>query len=596
MADRRKVIVSRIAGRLAGAAPLFISLAGMVLTLILFLSLQGSRQEALEQSFRHDAASHAQLIAAAMEMRLNEIQALARFFMGSAVVSKEEFSEFVQPWLGFGKFQGLAWMPTLEYPAGVVGLPYVELSRTADQAALQTFLRSPETSVAVEQSMLSDMPVASRPHPDGDVAYMTIALSVGNKDGSGGTILGIMEIHDLLESELIYGSSKSINLVVRDASQSGAPVIHDHKALYGKVPRPSSALGRLLFLHHHDFAGRNLIFEFRPSTDYLPGIDVSPWFTLASGLALSTFLGLYLRSLSMGLGSAEKKARQLTEEFELYFSTALDMFAIADTDGHFLKLNPQWEVALGWPVATLQGSLFLDYVHPDDIERTKAAVSQLSNRETVVDFVNRYRTASGDYRMIEWRSVTGPDGKTIYAAARDISERIRMEDSMRKSLREKEALLKEVHHRVKNNLQIISSMLDLQTAKDSSPAFAAAVEEAQGRIRTMALIHEQLYRQGDFASINFGLYADELASSLVRDFARRPVALSVDVRDFTLDLSSAISCGLALNELVTNAIKYGVPENAKARIAITAFRREDECVLRVSDNGPGLDPALFEKP
>jgi PAS domain S-box-containing protein len=118
---------------------------------------------------------------------------------------------------------------------------------------------------------------------------------------------------------------------------------------------------------------------------------------------------------------AEAALREKSEELDRYFTSALDLFCIADTDGYFRRLNPQWEATLGYSLAELAGQRFLDFVHPEDLEATQQVVLRLSSQEPVFNFINRYRHKDGAYRWIEWRSF--PQDKLIYAAARDITER-----------------------------------------------------------------------------------------------------------------------------------------------------------------------------
>lgn len=128
---------------------------------------------------------------------------------------------------------------------------------------------------------------------------------------------------------------------------------------------------------------------------------------------------------------AEEALRRQTEEMERYFSRSLDLLCIADTRGRFIRLNPEWERVLGYPVSELEGRAFLDLVHPDDREATLEAVSRLAAQEDVLSFENRYRCQDGTYRWIEWRST--PVGATIYAAARDVTDRKRLEAALRES-------------------------------------------------------------------------------------------------------------------------------------------------------------------
>ncbi len=140
--------------------------------------------------------------------------------------------------------------------------------------------------------------------------------------------------------------------------------------------------------------------------------------------------------VGMGIDITERKQaeaalREKTEELDRFFSTILDLYCVADTDGCFRRLNPQWEAVLGYPLAELEGRRFLDLVHPEDLEATLQAISRLDAQQPVLSFVNRYRCKDGTYRWLEWRS--SPQGKLIYAAARDITERKQAEDALRES-------------------------------------------------------------------------------------------------------------------------------------------------------------------
>jgi len=123
--------------------------------------------------------------------------------------------------------------------------------------------------------------------------------------------------------------------------------------------------------------------------------------------------------------------REKTEELDRYFTLSLDLLCIADTDGYFIRLNPEWEKTLGYPLAELEGHRFLDFVHPDDMQSTLATISRLDQQQEVLNFENRYRRKDGSYRWIEWRS--SPRGKLIYAAARDVTVRKQAEQALEES-------------------------------------------------------------------------------------------------------------------------------------------------------------------
>jgi PAS domain S-box-containing protein len=177
--------------------------------------------------------------------------------------------------------------------------------------------------------------------------------------------------------------------------------------------------------------------------------------------------------------------------------------------------------------------------------------------------------------------------------ARDIRRRKQVEEELRRSLAEKEALLREVHHRVKNNLQVISSLLRLQAADSLSPDAARLVHESESRIHSMALIHEQLYRSGDLARIDFRDYVDGLTRNVLASAGEvgRPIKLTLEVEPVPLDLDVAIACGLVLNELLSNALKHAFPDGRGGAISI-AFHCAGGCAtLVVADDGIGLPAA-----
>jgi two-component sensor histidine kinase/ActR/RegA family two-component response regulator len=177
----------------------------------------------------------------------------------------------------------------------------------------------------------------------------------------------------------------------------------------------------------------------------------------------------------------------------------------------------------------------------------------------------------------------------------EVNERTRAEEKVLVSLREKEILLKEIHHRVKNNLQIISSLLELQSQSLNDDQSLRYFRESQNRIKTMALVHERLYASADLASINVHEYLENLTSHLVSSYLEDPqlLILEVDVGEFTMGIEEAIPCGLIVNELVSNSLKHAFPMRRGGSIAVTCHPAgEDMVLLGVSDNGVGFPDGL----
>jgi two-component sensor histidine kinase len=165
------------------------------------------------------------------------------------------------------------------------------------------------------------------------------------------------------------------------------------------------------------------------------------------------------------------------------------------------------------------------------------------------------------------------------------------DQKLRQSLAEKEALLKEIHHRVKNNLQIVSSLLYLQEDAMQDPKGAEILRESQNRVKSMALIHEQLYGTDDLAQIDFGRYVHSLTANLFDAYGVDPVCLRLNIRadDISLGVDMAVPCGLIINELVSNAIKHAFPQDRGGTIEIVIRRlTRGQMEIVVADDGAGL--------
>jgi two-component sensor histidine kinase len=170
-------------------------------------------------------------------------------------------------------------------------------------------------------------------------------------------------------------------------------------------------------------------------------------------------------------------------------------------------------------------------------------------------------------------------------------ERIRAEERIYASLHEKEVLLKEIHHRVKNNLQVVSSLLSLQSAHVKDAPTREIFRDSQNRIRSMALVHDRLYRAVDLARIDLGEYARGLATHILRSYGvvTERIVLNVDADAVLVGVDRAISCGLILNELISNAIKHAFPDERRGAIQIEVRALSERAhLLRVRDDGVGL--------
>jgi len=177
----------------------------------------------------------------------------------------------------------------------------------------------------------------------------------------------------------------------------------------------------------------------------------------------------------------------------------------------------------------------------------------------------------------------------------ELSDRKQAEANLKISLKEKEILLKEIHHRVKNNLCVVASLLELQSNTVADPQLAQMFEESQNRLYSMALIHEKLYRSTNLAQINFGEYLEDLVTNLFHSYniSDNRILLQVIAEPISLNLETATPCGLIANELVSNTLKHAFPDGANGTVSVECYQTGDGKIhLFVKDNGIGFPQNL----
>lgn len=182
------------------------------------------------------------------------------------------------------------------------------------------------------------------------------------------------------------------------------------------------------------------------------------------------------------------------------------------------------------------------------------------------------------------------EGPMTLSVILDLSERKQHEQRMQEALREKELLLEEVHHRVKNNLQVIHSLLDLQMLKLRDPELLVMLRDSQNRIRSMSMIHQTLYQSHDFARVDFQRFLGDLLPSLMDSYGTQAgrVAMEVDAHEVRLPINEAIPCGLIVNELVSNALKHGFPSQRQGVIRVD-LRHDGQGQVELAIGNDGVD-------
>ncbi|NDC82195.1 PAS domain S-box protein [bacterium] len=249
---------------------------------------------------------------------------------------------------------------------------------------------------------------------------------------------------------------------------------------------------------------------------------------------------------------------------------------------------------LGYSISTVLYSDGFSFVHPDDLPEIRTILSHLPETKTAT-IILRIAHSDGYYIPFECRINLIPSNgdqtePRAIIVARDISERIRTLQELQQSVDEKDVLLKEIHHRVKNNLQIISSMLNIQGHYFGDPHVKAVFKECQNRIRSMALVHETLYQSKSLANIEFSTYIKNLVNRIAATY--REISHTVDVTilvpEVSFHIDTAVACGLIVNELVTNAFKYAFEGRASGQLWVTLIEHDSKYLLTVRDNGIGL--------
>lgn len=295
--------------------------------------------------------------------------------------------------------------------------------------------------------------------------------------------------------------------------------------------------------------------------------------------------------------------REQLRQSELFYRQTLEsvpgMSFTTRPDGFSDYMSRQWEDFSGVPLVEQLGDGWITLLHPDDRARTLAAWRTAVQGRTPYDLEYRVRRRDGIYVWFKVRghAIRDVSGAIVrwFGTAVNIDDLVRAEEQLKASLAEKEVLLKEVHHRVKNNLQVISSLVSLQSAGHTDPLLQAALGNVRDRVRTMALMHEKLYQSADLGAIEFAGYARGLLEQLWRAYRSEGtrVNLRLDLKPVTLPLHSAAPCGLILNELATNALKHAFCDRADGEVTVE-LQADDagQVRLAVRDNGVGLPPDI----
>ncbi|OEC87414.1 MULTISPECIES: PAS domain S-box protein [Methanobacterium] len=298
--------------------------------------------------------------------------------------------------------------------------------------------------------------------------------------------------------------------------------------------------------------------------------------------------GNYIESLALisditERRKAEEKLRLASTYNRSLIEASLDPLVTIGSDGKITDVNNSTELITGYAREQLIGTDFSDYF--TEPEKARKGYQQVFQEGLVRDYPLKIKNKEGFTTPVLYNASVYKDklGNVIgvFAAARDITQLKKAEENIKASLEEKEILLREIHHRVKNNLQIISSLLSLQTGYTKDDETRNVLEESQNRVKSMAIVHEKLYNSESLVKIDFKDYIKDLTDSLFLTYKISPymIKLNKNIDNIFLNVNTAIPCGLIINELVTNSLKHAFPKAS----------------CRGPENGKFADPATTSR-
>ncbi len=282
----------------------------------------------------------------------------------------------------------------------------------------------------------------------------------------------------------------------------------------------------------------------------------------------------------------------------LLLDSSIDMICACDQDGNITELNHAGQNMFGYSAEEILGKDFsILYADPEQYKTINKLIQEDENFLGEVKHIKKGGEIFPAY--ISASVLKNERGESIgmMSISRDITQIKETEGQLKKSVHDKEILLKEIHHRVKNNMQVISSILKLQSAYVKDKKTIELLDECRNRIASMAFIHATLYMTKDFTNINFADYVNNIASNLQQSYVMsdKKILLKLDVPKVFLHIDDAIPCGLIINELLSNSFKYGFAKRKKGTVGISVKVKKENIILAIWDNGVGFPKKIDYK-
>ncbi len=295
---------------------------------------------------------------------------------------------------------------------------------------------------------------------------------------------------------------------------------------------------------------------------------------------------------------AEEELQLRERRFKSLVQDGSDMIAILDSDANYTYVSPTSESILGIPTDDFIGTNAFDYIHEDDRDNIAALFENLSKNQRINIPPYRFVDSKDNWRWIETTLTDMTDDPAVeglVANSRDVTRQIQQQQKNLDSLKEKETLLAEIHHRVKNNLAVVSGMMQLQASEEQNSAIRDRLSDGIVRIKTMANIHEQLYQSNSFSRLEFAENIRSLVTNILKTFQlQTEITMDFDCEPVELNINQAIPCSLIVNEVITNAFKHAFPKRDQGQILIELSENvtQNSIQLSITDNGIGLPPDI----
>lgn len=592
------------------ALPLLIA---CTLEILFFIYTRAQEDRRIQARFLLRSERVVEALRAEFDGPTQSVESLASLYGSARNVDRAAFGRFAARTLRrHPSVRALAWAQRFDAPDGehVVfrtvepesAAPLRGYDLSSNPLARDALMLARDTDRVAGTRLLALGPLSTKL----DSLLLVAAVYPTGSDGSPrsenplGFAVAVLDLDEALVPALSRLSRSAVDVAFTDPTEPGPPAFASASA---RLAPQRSATSLAKARHSIEVGGRRWILALDARPEYMFAEDHwVAWSVLAVSLLCTSLLGVFLLVIagrSVGIESVvDQRTAELLRSQALLrqiLDTAHDAFVAVDASGLITEWNPRAEALFGWTRDEACGRSLLETLVPAryrEVQRETLNQVLATGESPVLNHLIELPVQHRDGRELMVELTVAPlrseQGWRFNAFLRDVSARKAVE-----ALREREILIKEIHHRVKNNLQVISSLLNLQR-RLMPEDLAEVLEDMQARVASIALFHEKLYRSDDLARVEIGDYLRELAALLLHQYRRgaQELSLTVEAESLEWGVETAIPCGLIANELITNALKHAFPEGRRGAIRVEVHRFNGSAELSVADDGIGLPPEI----